>query len=167
MGFYRSSVAMLFLALTSCGGATPPVVEADNQLDVLKDAIRGAVDDEDRAARLVAAVEEIKSLAHESRRIRMAFLADIQALNADYDSPREAFITRYARYDEERAAVRHRFYPLRSVLVEGTTVAEWDELQDANDHMLEALAAVGSEELEVDDLEDEPAGSAGLEGDGQ
>ena len=157
-------MAVLLLALTSCGGATPPVVEADNELDALEDAIRSAVDDEDRAARLVAAVEEIKTLTHESHRIRMAFLTDVQALNEDYDSPREAFITRYARYDEERASIRHRFYPLRSVLVEGTTVAEWEELQDANDHMLEALAAVGSEELEVDDLEEEPAGP---EGDGQ
>lgn len=171
---FRVTLLGAAVLLASCGGGQTAAENRDESLSEWEAKVRDVIDDTDRADHLVAASREFQdavvALADESRRYGHAYMT----LNADYDATREQFVALVADHAARHAEIRRRIYAVRSVMLENTTVAEFEELRDARNEVLEASTRAALAELipprpdEDDEGEedDEASDDVSEEGDG-
>lgn len=147
--------SILFIALvsftfgiTGCTSKTKisPGEAKAQAFDLLNEEIRSVITD---PARANDAADQIAKLEKTFRQViedRSQLRKDFVALSADYDAPKEAFVTLANQIEQDEDVNRQKIAEIRAELVRIITADEWAELakskQDAFSAGFKALQAV-------------------------
>jgi uncharacterized coiled-coil DUF342 family protein len=133
-------VSAIVLVGTGCAGKdkpTPTDIEAQAFAD-LKAEIREVVSDADRAEQAIAITEELETSFDALRAHLAERSAKIQALNADYDAPKEDFIKLINSIQMDVERNQRHVSELHRKLVEVTTAEEWADIKKLRNATMEA-----------------------------
>ncbi len=141
VGLSRSLAAVVGAALllgagvagAGSGGGEDPAVE-------LRAGIRDTVKDQDRAARMLATVDEIEALVGELDRLVGEERAAIGGLLRDHGSSRAAVDASLEVFNGQREALALRVLTAHAALKAEATPAEWKKLRKLEMDMVMAAA---------------------------
>lgn len=108
-------------------------------MQAFKAKIGKIVTDPGRAARLVAAVDEVEQMVRQSSSGEHSYQAKLQALNTDYDATRADYTALFREHDAQRTALIQDALAMRAKLTSLTTDSEWEQLKQARLATLEAV----------------------------
>lgn len=134
-------VLLLAFMLSACGGGTTAAETQDARLSEWEGKVHEVIPDETRRAAVLRGTEEFREIAVASTEQATAYSERFRALNANYDTPREDFVSLIDDDVAARASLRERLYTIREMMIENTTEEEWAALGDARHRMVEASVA--------------------------
>jgi len=142
---------LLFLTIcliaTGCAGKdkpTPAEVEALAFNDI-RSEIRTVISDTERMESAIVIANELET-SFEGLRLQLEDRStEVQALNADYDAPKEDYIALFGEIQKDMERNQRHISGLHRKLVEVTTAEEWAKLKKLRNATMEsAIASIQS-----------------------
>jgi hypothetical protein len=129
--FRLGAASMLLLGCAQTDGQ-PDTAEAQQQIFDSRTELRKIVDetvnDIDRAATVQSLLDKRDQLVKEQMATVAKYQADLQAMNADYDSSRQKFEQLMTAYNEDRLRIQSAFIAYIGDMKASTTKEEWKVL---------------------------------------
>jgi hypothetical protein len=141
----RWLIAALFsvLTLVGCKSETESPGEIKQQAFAeLRTDIEFVMQDKDRATKAQAIVGELEKRLLQIEQNRIAGSKKYRALNANYDTPRQAFVDLYDEIMIEAKQNQVAVTRLHRELLSITTEGEWSELGKSHRHALDSTIAM-------------------------
>ena len=140
--FFRFILLSLVIALgaAACAGKDKPTpvdvqTEAFNNL---RSEVEAIVSDQDRSDQAVKIIDELESAFHDLALHLAARSTKVAALNADYDTTREAIDEVFAEIQKNMVSNQRTVSELHRKLISVTTTGEWLELSKSRDTAMDA-----------------------------
>ena len=131
--------AILFAGAGCAGKDKPSPVDLEAQAFAdLKAEIREVVSDAERAEQAIAITEELETSFDDLREHLAERSAKVQALNADYDAPKEDYIKLFNGIQKDVKRNQRQVSDLHRKLIEVTTAEEWANLKKLRNATMEA-----------------------------
>jgi len=132
--------AVLFVGTGCAGKDKPSPTDLEDQAFAdLKAEIREVISDANRAEQAIAITEELETY-FDALQVHLAERsAKVQALNADYDAPKEDFIKLINGIQMDVERNQRHVSELRRKLVEVTTAEEWADIEKLRNETMEAV----------------------------
>lgn len=132
--------ALLVLALPGCKN-NEAMSDSGGQthLRQLREAVSGAVNEQDRRDRMLRIVGSMETVASTFDRDVSAFVESFRRLNTNYDTPRADFDALFMGYDAQRMRARDSFLDLHFQLTALATADEWKRIGKVEKKMYDEL----------------------------
>ena len=131
--------ASILVGVGCAGKDKPSPVDLEAQAFAdLKTEIREVVSDPERAEKAIAITEELETSFDALREHLAKRSAKVQALNADYDAPKEDYIKLFKGIQKDVERNQQNISDLHRKLVEVTTTGEWADLKKLKNATMEA-----------------------------
>jgi hypothetical protein len=142
-----TAVLAASLLMLACASApVTPEQKIHDQADAMRTAVTKSVTEPARRQELLGLVNELEQVLKEQNLDLTQLAHQLQALNADYDAPREHFDAALHEFDQRVAARFERVQTLHFAMVKKTSAGEWKELVEF-EHA--ALGAAGSADVDA------------------
>lgn len=133
-------LSLLAMAIAGCGGKSnvSPVDHEQQAFDDLRAEIRIAINDEERAAKAIAIVDELAEELESLRRKKTERREHNRKLNANYDTTRAEFDAFVNVSNVEIRLNQQRILEIRGAFIAITTPEEWNQISDARTEAIKA-----------------------------
>lgn len=134
-------VLAMAVALSACGSGQTAAEAQDERRSEWEVKVHEVISDEARRDAILRGTQEFHEIAVASTEQATVHAERFRALNANYDTPREDFVSLIEDDVATRASLRERLYTIREMMIENTTEEEWAALSAARHRMVEASVA--------------------------
>jgi hypothetical protein len=142
VGLSRSLVALAGVALAlSAATLRAAKKEKEDPAGKLRASVSATVADPDRAARMLATVDEIEAAVGELNTLIAAERTSLAALLADYRSSREAVDASLAGFNRKRDGIARRVLATHAAFKAQATASEWKKLRKLEMEMITFAAS--------------------------
>jgi len=128
------------LGVTGCSSKTkqsPSEAKAE-VFEILNEEVHSVITDPARANEIVELIEKLEKSFLRAIEDRSRHRREFAALNADYDTPKEAFVRLMEQIEKDEESNREKVAELRTELVRATTADQWVELAKSKEKAFEA-----------------------------